>query len=185
MRYAVMAAAIGAAACSAGPREVNVPPPEIRTVYNFTTARGTTRDVETIRTTFDQARFVTGSWEATWRALPAVYGSLGIGGSGVLNEEEHLFGRQYLQVRLDLAGTRLSRIVRCGSLFAGGETVNPVTLTVMTLVEPVPGGSEVRTWLDATSRDVGGSGSPPVQCGSTGWLEREIVRRLSEGVPAQ
>lgn len=181
MRHASMAAAIALAACSPTPRQVPVPPAEIRTVHTFQNTRGVTRDIETTRTTFDQPRTVPGEWRRAWLALPAVYASLGIADSEVLNEEEHLFGRRYMRVRASLGETRLTRIIRCGSLSPGGEGVNPVTLTVMTLVEPMPGGSRVRSWVDATSRDVAGSGSAPVQCASTGWLEREIVRRLSDG----
>jgi hypothetical protein len=178
MRRASMAAAIGLAACASGPREVSVPPPEIRTVYSLTSARGATRDVETTRATFDRPHYIRPGAEEALRSLPAIYAALGIPGSTVLNADEHLFGRQQLHVRLTLGEERLSRIVRCGSLFGSGEAVNPVTLTVMTLVEPMPAGTRVRSWVDGSSRDMAGSGSAAVQCASTGWLEREIVRRL-------
>ena len=177
MRYLVLAA-VCTTFTGCLPSEISPPPSEIRTVYRLQTARGY-RDIETHRTTFSQEKFVRGSWQGAWDALPAVYAELGIQGS-VMNEDDRLYGRRWMRARGHLGQVRMSRLVRCGSLNLGGEDSFSLTVTVMSELSPSAGGSTVRTWVDASGRDITGPGSPPVQCASTGWLEGEIVRRLQE-----
>ena len=179
MRYLWLVGSLALVGCSLTRSEVSPPPAELRTVYRLETPRGF-REYELTRTTFSQERFIRGEWQAAWAALPAIYEELGVGGSAVLNEDEHLFGRRWMQARGNLGEVRLSRLLRCGSLHLGGEDRFNVALTVMSVVSPVAGGSRVRTWVDATGRDNTGPGSPPVQCASTGWLEAEIARLLQE-----
>jgi hypothetical protein len=177
MRYLVLAAALAVTGCTATRSEISPPPSEIRTMYRLETSRGF-RDIEVTRTTFSQEKFIRGDWQRTWDALPAIYAELGIGGSGVMNADEHLFGRRWMRAHGSLGEVRMSRVLRCGSLILGGEDRFNLALTVMSELSPSAGGSTVRTWVDASGRDMTGPGSPPVQCASTGWLEAEIAARL-------
>jgi hypothetical protein len=180
MRYLMLAAACAVTGCSGLHSEISPPPPELRSTYRLESARGGYRDIELTRTTFGPAAFVRGPWQAAWTALPAIYAELGIEGSGVMNQDDHLFGRRGMPARGRLETVRMSRVLRCGSLHLGGEDRFNLTMTVMTELVPSAGGSTVRTWVDASGRDATGPGSPPVQCASTGWLEGEIARRLQE-----
>lgn len=177
MRYLVLAAALAVTGCSAMRSEISAPPGEITTTYRLETRRGF-RDIDVTRTTFSQEKFIRGTWQTAWDALPAIYAELGIGGSGVMNADEHLFGRRWMRAQGSLGEVRMSRVLRCGSLHLGGEDRFNLALTVMTELSPAGGGSTVRTWVDASGRDMTGPGSPPVQCASTGWLEGEIAARL-------
>ena len=179
MRYLWLLGSLALVGCSLTRSEVSPPPAELRTVYRLETPRGF-REFELTRTTFSQERFIRGEWQAAWAALPAIYEELGVGGSAVLNADEHLFGRRWMQARGSLGEVRMSRLLRCGSLHLGGEDRFNVALTVMSELSPSTGGSTIRTWVDASARDNTGPGSPPVQCASTGWLEQEIADRLAE-----
>lgn len=180
MRYLTFAAVACLSGCSAMRSTVSVPPDEIRSVVRLHTARGV-RDLELTRNTFDRPRFVRMGSEDGLAALPAIYEQLGIGSAQVLNAEEQLFGRRYMRARHELGGVRLSRYLNCGSTFVGGPDNYEIVLTVMTIMKPTGGGTSVRTWVDATGRDGAGSGTQPIQCSSTGLLEREIVYRLGGG----
>ncbi|HEX8394684.1 MAG TPA: hypothetical protein VF665_20225 [Longimicrobium sp.] len=180
MRYLTLAAAVCLTGCAGMKSTVSAPDEELRSVVRLHTARGV-RDLELTRRTFDQPRFVRMQWDAGLAALPAVYEQLGIPSAAMLNQDDQLFGRRYMRTRHSLGGVRMSRYLNCGSTFVAGPDTYELTLTVMTTLRPTGGGSMVRTWVDATGRDPAGSGTQPVQCSSTGLLEREIVRLLNSG----
>lgn len=182
MRYPAIVAAVLLAGCAELKTTVSPPPDEIRSVVRLYTERGV-RDLELTRNTFDRPRYVRMQAAAGLAALPEIYRQLGIPDARLLNEDESLFGRRYMNVRHALNGVRMSRYLNCGSTFVGGPDTYHLVLTVMTVMEQVGPGSEVRTWVDATGRDPTGAGTPPVQCSSTGLMEREIARRLQGSGP--
>ena len=180
MRYVTFAAVACLTGCTAMRSTVSAPPDEIRSTVRLHTDRGF-RDLELTRNTFDRPRFVRTGSTAGLAALPAIYAELGIPSAEVLNTEDNLFGRRRMRARHELAGVRMSRYLNCGSTFVGGPDSYELVLTVMTILRPTGGGSTVRTWVDAQARDVVGSGTMPIQCSSTGLLEREILQRLGGG----
>lgn len=177
MRYLSFAAALSLAGCSAMNSTVSPETGELRSTYQIQHPNGGTRYYELTRPSFTPPQYVSTSWNAAWQSLPGVYERLGMRGA-VLNQDENLFGFRRARAFRTLGGTRMARLLRCGSELVGNASTMEVTLTVMTILEPSATGTSVRSWVDATARDQTGPGST-VQCSSTGLLEREIVRQLS------
>jgi hypothetical protein len=179
MRYLLLAAAFSLSGCWAPRSTISPETGEIHSTFQIQGGpRTTNRVYELTRTTFTRPQVIRTSWSSAWAALPAVYERLGMNGS-VLNPDENLFGFRHVRAFRSLGDTRMSRLVNCGHQLIGDSGSLEIQLTVMTILEPAGAGSTVRTWVDATARDQSGSGTAPVQCASTGWLEREIARGLS------
>ena len=183
MRTLSIAAVLALGACT-GPRTSILPPPETtREVVQISTRRGTT-ELELINERRTRAYPVVSGAEAVLSALPGVYTALAIDGAGVLNPTERVFGRESLRLYRRLGERQLSRIINCGSSLSGDADSYEVTLTVMTTVTPVQGaGSVLRSWVEGQGRPAGMS-STPVRCVSTGLIEREIARMVSEHAAA-
>ncbi|HEX8696031.1 MAG TPA: hypothetical protein VF746_26685 [Longimicrobium sp.] len=149
-----------------------------RSVVQISTRRGTS-EYELINHKNTRAYPVATDAERAWSGLPAIYASLDIRDSGVLNPDDRLYGRQNLRLYRRLGERRLSHLVNCGSTLAGDADSYEVTMSVLTMVTPAGAGSVVRSWVQASGRPQGMS-STPVNCVSTGRLEREIAQLLNE-----
>lgn len=111
-----------------------------------------------------------------WEAAKGAYEELGIevtysapGG--------HVGNRQF-RVRRRLAGTRLSRYLRCGVDVAGRPMADSYTVTlnvVSEIVEVTDLQSRMSTTVLATALKPGGTSTDPVVCVSKGLLEEKIA----------
>jgi len=172
-------AVLALAGCSTARTEVLPPMETTRSVVQISTRRGTS-EYELINHKHTRAYPIPTDAERAWSGLPAIYASLDISDSGVLNPDDRLYGRQNLRLYRRLGERRLSQVVDCGSTLAGDADSYEVTMSVLTLVTPAGAGSAVvRSWVQASGRPQGMS-STPVRCVSTGRLEREIARLLTE-----
>jgi hypothetical protein len=113
-----------------------------------------------------------------WRALPAVYDSLGIPRS-VIDASSLLIGNRGLQVRRQLKDVRLSKFIDCGSAQARPSAdFYDVNLSVVTQLQVIaPGDTRVVTTVDAMGRPVSFSGEY-VRCATTGEIEARISKML-------
>lgn len=182
MRPLIIAAAIALTSTSAAGPAVMPALGELPSAFQLPSAAAGAPRLELARGTAADPRIVPPGLAAAWDALPAVYESLGLHGT-VLNADARLFGVRQVRVGRTLAGSAISRYVRCGSDIMDHAGTLDVTLTVATVLEPSPQGIAVRSWVEATGRDLAGTGTA-VHCVSTGLLESEIVRGLSQAAPA-
>lgn len=129
---------------------------------------------------------VNASADRVWAALPRVYAALGIDGAGVMSQDPaaRRYGRQNMRLHRRLGDRPLSRIIECGSTYAGDADTYAITMTVMTEVRPAGETTKVNTWLEASGRQQASS-STPVRCMTKGVLERQIVSMLADSAAAQ
>jgi len=108
-------------------------------------------------------------------ALSAAYSELGIE-MKVYDSGSGQVGNRNLVKSSRLAGERLSRFLRCGTVIGGDAADNyRVTMSIISQATPSEGGTTVETWLTASARDHGTS-SGGVACATTGSLEDRINR---------
>lgn len=169
------------AACAAGGPPLVSPPSAQRELYRIEVRPGRFADVEIFSNQRPIDSWVRGDVDAVWAALPAVYQTLGIANAGVLNADSRLFGRQSMRAYRKLGDRGLSRVIDCGSGYAGDAETYDITLTVVTQLQPAGTTTSVRSWVEASGRQQATS-STPVRCRSLGVLERDIGRLLSQSV---
>jgi hypothetical protein len=117
--------------------------------------------------------------DSAWAALPGAYAAVGLTGGGVIDEAARQFGVAPTTLPRRLDNTPLSRFVDCGStrLIPNADSY-AVRLQVTTrLVAEGTGITRLQTFVEGTARPREMSGNP-VQCTSTGELERRIARQL-------
>lgn len=108
-----------------------------------------------------------------WLALPQAYAKFGLGTTS------HAAGRvvtSQSNVRRMIGGVRLSRMLDCGAAAGAPRADNyTINLFVATRVDSVgPASTVLRTRVQATGHDISVT-SHPVQCSTTGYLERQIA----------
>lgn len=113
-----------------------------------------------------------------WLAVPQAYARFGLGTT------THAAARvitSQSNVRRMIGGVRLSRMLDCGSAAGSPRADNyTIALFVATRVDSVgPAATLLRTRVQATGHDISVS-SHPVQCSSTGYLEREIANAVQQ-----
>ncbi|HEV2644280.1 MAG TPA: hypothetical protein VGT98_16335 [Candidatus Elarobacter sp.] len=114
-----------------------------------------------------------------WTRLPGAYAAMGIPVS-LVDTASHVLGAVRVPMRNRLGKSPLSAFIECGLTPLGTQRANGylVALSALTEVRDLGGGSAaVRTVVSATARDDAGS-SNPLQCGSTGRIERDIATTL-------
>lgn len=113
-----------------------------------------------------------------WKAVPAVFHSLGIAPSTV-DATEHVYGNRGLQIRRQLGSVRLSKYIDCGSPQARPSAdFYDVNLSVVTQLAAIDSANtKVVTTVDAMARPVSFSGEY-VRCATTGEIESQISRML-------
>lgn len=137
------------------------------------------------RDTRGTAAVVRAPVDAVWAALPGVYEAAEIP-VGTLDRKTRVIGNQQHQVRRRLMGKPLSHFVRCGVDAFGIPHADsrPVTLSVLTYVlDATEQGTGVETRVSAVAKDAERS-SAPIECTSTGALEKSINESLSIRAPA-
>jgi hypothetical protein len=164
------------AACAGGATPGSGPGTQ-RTTTRVETADGA-EEVETFRDRRAVVTLINAPLDSAWIALPAAYQAIGIADAGVLNASQRMFGRPNLRIVRRLGSQPLSKVIDCGASYAGDADSYDVTLSVVTQLEPAGNGTRVRTWVDASGRQMASS-STRVTCGTQGFVEREIVRTLN------
>jgi hypothetical protein len=117
--------------------------------------------------------------DSAWAALPAAYAALGLTEASVVDQATRQYGIAPTTLPRRLNDTPLSRFVDCGSTrFIPNADSYAVRLQVTTqLVAETPSVTRVQTLVAGTARTREMSGNP-VQCTSTGELERRISQQL-------
>lgn len=112
-----------------------------------------------------------------YRQVLAVYGEMDLPITTV-NEEASLVGAVRKRIRRELAGSRVSRWLRCGTSMAGEIADRyEVYVTLVTQVESTEQHSAILTHLRGTATQGQVSGHR-IRCTSEGRLEREIFQRV-------
>jgi hypothetical protein len=129
-------------------------------------------------TTARTRREATGSTpDRSWAALPLAYEALGLALT-TLDSDRRRVGAGGVRVQGRLKGTWLSRYVDCGTATTGLPHADSylVTLDVLSQVDGQPDGeAELSTAVKAVARPASVSSSNPVNCPSTGHLEKRIA----------
>jgi hypothetical protein len=122
--------------------------------------------------------------DVVWSVVPQAYEDLGL----TVVRNRNAPGREYmtpqLRVRDRLYGMRNSEFIDCGSQIGGSlEEIGEVTLALITRVDPVSGGTAVRTQMNAYARrrDVS---AQPVWCPSRGVLEQAVAESIQARLAA-
>jgi len=113
-----------------------------------------------------------------WSALPQAYARFGLGTTAyaaarVVTSQSN--------VRRMIGGVRLSRMLDCGSAAGSPRADNyTIALSVSSRVDSVgPAATVLRTRVHAIGHDVSVT-SHPVQCSTTGYLERQLANAVQE-----
>ena len=121
--------------------------------------------------------------DKVWRALPAVFDSLGIPVAN-LDQAQHTLGNNAFKVRSRLKGVPLSRYLDCGNSTQIGPNADSydVVLTMMAEVHPADAGaSSVRQTVSAMARPATFS-QDYSQCSSKGALETRFMALLNSAL---
>ncbi|HEX6747401.1 MAG TPA: hypothetical protein VF092_08960 [Longimicrobium sp.] len=141
-----------------------------------------TLEMNTYTTTVAAARTLAAAPEAVWAALDSVYASVGI--PVVMRDPRNwTLGNRNFEISRRLGGAQLSRYFTCGSTAMGTEAADSyrMQLAVWSTVRQEGSGSRLETTATAMARQQGTSGAP-LNCASTGELEKAIANRVSVAV---
>jgi alcohol dehydrogenase YqhD (iron-dependent ADH family) len=180
MRYIPPALLVLALAGCGGGQPYSAPPLGTDSNVRIQRSDGATEEYDISRANSSRPRGVSVDPRTAWTRLPEIYAAIGVREAGVVDTERRLFGRRNFRVARRIGEVPLNRLIDCGGTVFGDTNSYEVTLTVLTSITPAAdGGSTVQTWVEGSGRQIGSS-STPVQCVSTGAIEREILRRLLE-----
>jgi len=118
--------------------------------------------------------------DKVWRALPAVFDSMGIA-VALLEPKERKIGNEAYKVRGRLKGVPLSKYIDCGSSTQIGPNADSydVVLTMLAEVQAAEGGaSRLRQTFSAVARPATFS-QDYSQCSSKGALEARFISVLT------
>jgi hypothetical protein len=116
--------------------------------------------------------------DRAYQALPRAYAALGIE-VRTLDPAAHVVGSPELHVRGRLAGRRLSELLDCGNNSTGPIADQySIRLNVRTELVAAGATSEARTTVSAIARNMDGTLSSDIRCGSKGTLEPLITTAL-------
>jgi hypothetical protein len=156
----------GASAPTSGPREVTT---------RVETGEGTV-DLRSMRSDPTGAFSISAPPDDVWRALAVVYDELEVHVT-TLDTDNRRIGIENARIRRRLGGTRLSKYLSCGERL--GQPVadsDDIVMTLITQVVPADAdNSTLHTLVDASAK-LTGSGGAPINCATTGELERHIVQ---------
>lgn len=109
-----------------------------------------------------------------WRVLPLAYADLGVEVKTRDDATRRMGNMQANMVR-QLKGEPLSKYFNCGTV-ATGPAADSYRLTVRIVSQVVPKGEGtlLTTEVFAEARDISGTSTAPVSCGSLGALERRL-----------
>lgn len=117
--------------------------------------------------------------DVVWRALPAVYDSIGIPVSK-LDTLTHVIGTEGFRLRRRLGGVSLTRYLDCGQAqgFRSAETYE-INLAVITQLQPADaGGTTAATTVQASAKPINFAGEF-APCSSSGDLEKRVGEVLA------
>ncbi|HEX8906052.1 MAG TPA: hypothetical protein VF771_14485, partial [Longimicrobiaceae bacterium] len=122
------------------------------------------------------------SREAVLAAAESAYVAMGIP-IGTRDPANGQVGNRAFQPGRRLNGLPVTRFFYCGNAGLGAEITDTHRLQVFVLstVTAEGPGSRLETSAQALARQIGTSG-PPVTCGSSGQLEKEIATRVTRAV---
>jgi hypothetical protein len=117
--------------------------------------------------------------DRAYQALPRAYAALGID-VRTQDPATHTVGNPELHVRGRLAGHRLSDLLDCGTNSLSGPIADQysIRLNVVTQVVAAGATSEARTTVSGIARNMDGTNSSDIRCGSKGTLEPMITTAL-------
>lgn len=115
--------------------------------------------------------------EELWPLLPAVYEELGLP-APVADRSTWTVAVQNHALTRRLGSERLSTLIECGSGLTGAHAdTHRIRLSVRTWLEPAPGGTGVRTRVEALASSLEGLANT-FHCSSRGELEMQIAVAL-------
>ena len=175
-----MTVAVAAAAAGCAPAGTSPGPERDATVVSVASSAGS-HDLAVRPRAEDVATFVNldAAPERVWAVLDRAYTDSGI--PVMLRDPDHwTMGNRDMEIARRLNGVALSHYFTCGNTSMGTEAADSyrLQLNVVSVVMKQGAGSHVETYARALARQVGTS-SPPLNCNSTGVLEKEIANRLS------
>jgi hypothetical protein len=121
--------------------------------------------------------------ERTWTLLPLAYEALGLPLT-TLDPQRQLLAAKTVRAQANLRGTRLSRYVDCGIALGGVPNADSFAMLLDVQTQVVPTDNRMHAGLATAVRAVGRpsstSSNAPVNCVSTGALERRIAEVVRE-----
>jgi hypothetical protein len=178
MRYSAPLLALLTAACATA-AEPGASPQRTTTTVDVGTGRGSsTVQVDRYSDAGPGPVNVAATAEAVFAVLPEVLAEKGIE-IGHSDPASRTVGNQRIRVSRRLGQTRLSQYLRCGETALGtpAADVNAVSLSVLSTVRPVGGGSQLQTTVQAFATAPGRPDSTP--CTTTGALEQAIAQAVA------
>ena len=116
--------------------------------------------------------------DAVWKALPAVFDTLGIP-INTVDPQLKAFGNSGFRLTKRLGKTPLSQYIDCGQTqsFPSADTYEVYLVAMVQLHAPEPGATQVATSVQASAKPLTVRGDY-MRCSSKGKLEERIVERL-------
>lgn len=114
-----------------------------------------------------------------WTRLAKVYSDLAIPLT-VVSPQDHVLGNQGMKRSHTFANERLSSLFDCGSGQGGANAdMYSINMSVMTRLRALSDSTtEIATLVRATATPMS-FGTPPVECGTNGWLEAKVASMVS------
>jgi hypothetical protein len=147
---------------------------------------GETAEVRLTRDDYVSRADIAAPRSVVWQALPDAFTDVGLPERAV-DAARWLVAVQEHTIRQRLGRDALSVFLDCGTSPAGANAnVHRIRLDVVAALDPV-GASATRVSIrvSAVARTTEGTSMAPVQCSSSGELERRIVRALERRVPPE
>jgi hypothetical protein len=169
---AAIAVTLGCAGSSSGPIVASSPRDATTSVV---TEVGTV-DLRTTRSDPTGSFTIAAPTDRVWRALSLVYTDLKLTAT-TLDTQSRRIGVENARLRRQIGGTRMSKYISCGDRLGNPVAdTDDILLTLYTQVVPAAtaDSSTLRTLVEATARQ-SGSGGAPINCATTGELEKRIV----------
>ncbi len=170
------------ACASGGGTRSGVEPADVQRTTRIESAEGSVV-LRTTRSNPTNQFTVAGTLDQLWRAMPLVFAELGMPVT-MRVPDQRAMGNPAFRVRRRLGGVRLSRYLDCGNQLGmlNADSYEVTLRLEMRLAEgAVADQSRLLTVVEGTARPMDVSGAP-VNCTSTGQMEKQLLTLLTEQV---
>lgn len=180
----VLFAALGATACRQ-PGPLDRPTPSVTIGVPTNDDGSGSVDLRITRDDVASGLTIPAPRAALWALIPAAYEAAGLPepaldrGAWTARLQNHTATRR-------LGGDAMAYFLQCGNGPTGPHANSRrIRMTVQTALESLASGeTRAHTRVDAIAISIEGAGAAPLQCASTGMLERRINRALRDGAAA-
>ncbi len=173
---------LGLGGCASGRARDSVTAPHVERTTRIESAEGSV-ELRTTRSDPSNDFAVAGTLDQLWRVMPVVFAQLDMPVT-MRVPDQRAMGNQAFRVRRQLGGVRLSRYLDCGNQM-GMLNADTYEITLRLEIRLVQGSADSQsrmfTVVEGTAKPLEVSGAP-VNCTSTGKLEKRLVEMAAEQV---